>query len=120
MYSLLRLPQTVANNGRNKRRQQRLIQNPVRHLKWNVLQKQSMVHSFQLFSQNIRSLMFGSILSMPLSSMHSALTRKTNYFGSILSMPLSSMHFALTRKTNYFRMLIFGTCGANICMGIFL
>ena len=98
MYSLLQLPQTVANNSQNKRPQQRLIQNPVRHLKWNVLQKQSMVHSFQLFSQNIRSLMFGSVLSMP----------------------LSSMHFALTRKTNYFRMLIFGTCGANICMGIFL
>ena len=92
------LPQTLANSSRNKRPQQKPIQNPVRYLKWKVSQKQSTVHIFQLFSQNIRSLMFDSLLNMP----------------------VSSMHFALTCRTNYFLKLIFGTRGANICMGMFL
>ena len=35
-------------------------------------------------------------------------------------MPLSSMHFALTRRINYFPKFIFGTCGENVSMAMFL
>ena len=41
-------------------------------------------------------------------------------FDSVLNMPLSSTHFALTLRINFFLIFIFGTCKANVSMAMFL
>ena len=41
-------------------------------------------------------------------------------FNSVLNMPLSSTHLAVTHRINYFPIFIFCTYGANVSMVMFL